>query len=83
MGGNTVVLPIPLMLAMQRCWRIVGTRTCTRSDTDAVLSLLASGELQAEALVTHRFGLSEVNRALSAMMDRHEPMWMSVVHPGR
>ncbi|MBL0419659.1 alcohol dehydrogenase catalytic domain-containing protein [Ramlibacter sp. AW1] len=82
MGGNPSPVTWPIARIMQSCWRIVGTRACTRSDTDAVLQLLATGELQAEDLITHRFPLSRVNAALTAMMDRSEPMWMTVVQPG-
>ncbi|GAA0525624.1 zinc-dependent dehydrogenase [Pigmentiphaga daeguensis] len=83
MGGNAVPLSLTVAEAMQMCWTIVGTRACTRSDTDAVLELLASGRLNADALITHHFPLAEVNRALRVMLDRSEPIWMAVVHPGQ
>jgi threonine dehydrogenase-like Zn-dependent dehydrogenase len=81
MGGNDVILPFPVRHLMHHCWRIVGTRSCTRSDSQAVLDLLGSGALQVDELITHRFALSEVNQALEATASRHEPMWMTVVHP--
>jgi threonine dehydrogenase-like Zn-dependent dehydrogenase len=81
MGGNPSPLAVPIALVMQKCWKVVGTRACTRTDTAEVLGLLASGELQAEELVTHRFALRDVNSALDNMMERPEPMWMSVVRP--
>jgi len=81
MGGNATPLALTVAEAMQRCWKIIGTRACTRSDTDAVLELLASGRLNADALITHHFPLAEVNRALQVMLDRSEPIWMAVVHP--
>ncbi|VCU68440.1 D-arabitol-phosphate dehydrogenase [Pigmentiphaga humi] len=82
MGGNPAMLPATIAEMMQKCWRVVGTRACTRSDTDAVLALLGSGELNADELITHHFPLGQVNHALQVMLDRTEPMWMSVVHPG-
>jgi len=81
MGGNSAVPALPLVLLMQKCWRIVGTRACTRSDTDAVLQLLASGALDADELITHHFALADVNRAIDSMNARSEPMWMTVVRP--
>ncbi|OVZ64910.1 theronine dehydrogenase [Pigmentiphaga sp. NML080357] len=81
MGGSTAPLAMPIAEIMQKCWRIVGTRACTRSDTDAVLELLGSGRLGADELITHHFPLAEVNRALQVMLDRSEPIWMAVVHP--
>ncbi|MFC7514600.1 alcohol dehydrogenase catalytic domain-containing protein [Herbaspirillum sp. GCM10030257] len=81
MGGNHSSLPFPIRVIMHNCWRIVGTRSCTRSDTSAVLDLLKSGELAAEDLITHRFALAQINEALAATGSRREPMWMTVVHP--
>lgn len=81
MGGNPLPLPFPISMVMQKCWKFVGTRACTRADTADVIRLLASGALQPEDLITHRFALADVNAALSDMMNRPEPMWMSVVRP--
>jgi threonine dehydrogenase-like Zn-dependent dehydrogenase len=81
MGGNGATPAFALRDLMIQCWRIVGTRACTRSDTDAVLELLGQRKLDAEDLITHRFSLAEVNRALEATKTRSVPIWMSVVHP--
>ncbi|WP_253873847.1 alcohol dehydrogenase catalytic domain-containing protein [Actinomadura rupiterrae] len=81
MGGNDAPISIPMRETMLGCWRFVGTRGCTREDTDLVLSLLASGGVQAEQLITHRFALDDVNAALAALAGRHEPMWMGVIRP--
>ena len=83
MGGSTAPLAMPIAEIMQECWRIVGTRACTRSDTDDVLELLRSGRLSVDDLITHHFPLAEVNRAMQVMLDRTEPIWMAVVHPGQ
>ncbi|MFT4068066.1 alcohol dehydrogenase catalytic domain-containing protein [Paraburkholderia sp.] len=83
MGGNRSALPFTIRDIMHHCWRIIGTRSCTRSDTDAVLELLASGQLNADELITHRYPLERVNEALQATAARAAPMWMTVVHPGR
>ena len=81
MGANPSPFQLPAVALMRNLWRIVGTRACTRTDTDEVLGLLASGALQADDLVTHRFALADVNDALAALQGREEPMWMGVVRP--
>ncbi|GAA2611933.1 alcohol dehydrogenase catalytic domain-containing protein [Actinomadura fulvescens] len=81
MGGNPAPIAIPMRETMLGCWRFVGTRACTRDDTDTVLRLLATGKVQAERLITHRFALDDVNDALTALDERHEPMWMGVIRP--
>ncbi|RQU32814.1 theronine dehydrogenase [Burkholderia cenocepacia] len=83
MGGNRGVLPFSIRDIMHHCWRIVGTRSCTRSDTGMVIDLLRSGLLHADDLITHRFPLGRVNEALDAAASRTTPMWMTVVHPNR
>lgn len=83
MGGNRSPLPFTIRDIMHHCWRIVGTRSCTRSDTNAVLELLKSGQLNADELITHRYPLERVNDALAATATRTAPMWMTVVHPER
>ncbi|WP_439680805.1 zinc-dependent alcohol dehydrogenase [Embleya sp. MST-111070] len=81
MGGNPAPIAIPMRETMLGCWRFVGTRACTRGDTDTVLRLLASAELRAEQLITHRFALDDIDIALTALSERHEPMWMGVIRP--
>jgi len=81
MGANPGPLPIPARIWMAKCWRFVGTRSCTRSDAQEVLSLLARGVLDAEELITHRFPLAEAERAVAAMQSRSEPIWMAVINP--
>ena len=81
MGANPSPLPFPAMVIMVNCWRLVGTRACTRSDARQVLELLARGALNADELITHRFPLAKANDAVAAMQQRSEPMWMAVVNP--
>ncbi|MFG1609778.1 alcohol dehydrogenase catalytic domain-containing protein [Actinoplanes sp. NPDC049265] len=81
MGGNTTPLALPVAALMAGCWRVVGTRACTRTDAGEVLGLLASGALVADDLITHRFPLTEAVRAVTALQSRTEPIWMSVVRP--
>lgn len=81
MGANDDALPFPMIAMMANCWRFVGTRANTRADVREVLGLLAGGALDAEELITHRFPLAEVDRAVAAMQSRDEPMWMSVINP--
>ncbi|WP_243774868.1 alcohol dehydrogenase catalytic domain-containing protein [Actinomadura barringtoniae] len=81
MGGNRTPFPYSARDLQHHCWRVVGTRACTRTDTATVLDLLGSGALRADDLITHRYPLAEVNEALAAMDRREEPMWMAVVNP--
>ncbi|WP_018658439.1 alcohol dehydrogenase catalytic domain-containing protein [Actinomadura flavalba] len=81
MGGNRTPLPYSARDLQHHCWRVAGTRGCTRRDTGAVLDLLASGALEASDLVTHRYALADVNDALTALDRRGEPIWMAVVRP--
>lgn len=81
MGGNFIPPPIPIGVIMANCWRIIGTRCCTRTDALQVLDLLAAGTLNVNELITHHFPLAEIGRAIEVMQDRSEPIWMGVVHP--
>jgi len=81
MGANGIPLPIPMNAMMVNCWRFVGTRANTRQDVQEVLRLLGSGALNVDELITHRFPLVEVGRAVAAMQSRAEPIWMAVVNP--
>ncbi|PXX71538.1 alcohol dehydrogenase/(R,R)-butanediol dehydrogenase/meso-butanediol dehydrogenase/diacetyl reductase [Nocardia tenerifensis] len=81
MGGNRETFPMSLGELMHGCKRVVGTRNCTRTDTDAVLDLLRTGALEAEDLITHHFSLTDIDTAIAALHNRSEPIWMAVVHP--
>lgn len=81
MGANPTPFQLPAIALMRNLWRIVGNRACTRTDTDEVLRLLASGALHTDDLITHQFSLADVNDALAALHNRQDPMWMGVVHP--
>ncbi|MER6959937.1 MULTISPECIES: alcohol dehydrogenase catalytic domain-containing protein [unclassified Streptomyces] len=81
MGANRSPLMLPMIAIMVNCWRIVGTRACTRTDAREVLTLLGQNNLDAEDLITHRYPLTEVNEAVAAMQSRAEPIWMAVVNP--
>ncbi|MFC9502779.1 alcohol dehydrogenase catalytic domain-containing protein [Streptomyces sp. NPDC057002] len=81
MGANRSPLMIPMIAIMVNCWRIVGTRSCTRTDAQEVLNLLARDSLDVEELITHRYPLAEVKEAVAAMQNRTEPIWMAVVNP--
>jgi len=81
MGGNRAPLDLPAVAFAAGCWRLVGTRNCTRNDARHVLQLLRSGTIIADDLVTHTYPLTEVNTAVQAMLDRAEPMWMTLIHP--
>ncbi|MFD4603070.1 alcohol dehydrogenase catalytic domain-containing protein [Streptomyces sp. NPDC058464] len=81
MGANRSPLMFPMIAVMVNCWRIIGTRSCTRTDAQEVLTLLADGILDVAELITHRYPLTEVNEAVAAMQSRSEPIWMAVVNP--
>ncbi|MEU8898708.1 alcohol dehydrogenase catalytic domain-containing protein [Nocardia sp. NPDC048505] len=81
MGGNATPMTLPPLALMVNCWRFVGTRACTRSDATQVLELLGSGALRADELITQRFPLADAAAAVEAMVNRAEPMWMTVVNP--
>ncbi|MFC8078123.1 alcohol dehydrogenase catalytic domain-containing protein [Streptomyces sp. NPDC057307] len=81
MGANRTPLTVPPAAVMVNCWRVVGTRSCTRTDAQEVLDLLARGGLRAEGLITHRYPLTEAHEAVAALQSRTEPIWMAVVNP--
>jgi threonine dehydrogenase-like Zn-dependent dehydrogenase len=81
MGGNRTSPPFPAAVIMGNCWRLIGTRACTRSDARQVLDLLATGALRADDLITHRFPLARAADAVAALEARTEPIWMAVVTP--
>jgi threonine dehydrogenase-like Zn-dependent dehydrogenase len=81
MGGNTSPVQVPAIALMINCSRFVGTRACTRTDAQEVLSLLETGALVADDLITHRFPLTDAVKAVDLMQQRAEPMWMTIVNP--
>ncbi|MFF0492121.1 alcohol dehydrogenase catalytic domain-containing protein [Nocardia sp. NPDC004068] len=81
MGGNYAPLGISAATMMVNCWRLIGTRACTRNDAKDVLTLLGTGALRADELVTQRFPLADTVAAVHAMQQRDRPMWMTVVNP--
>lgn len=80
-GANPGPLPMPMVAFMAQMWRLVGSRGCTRTDTDQVLGLLASGVLAVDELVSHRWPLEELDAAVEMLNTRREPMWVGLVNP--
>lgn len=80
-GANPTPLAMPTVAIMINMWRLVGSRGCTRTDTDQILALLGSGALAADELVTHRWPLSELDTAFEALTTRREPMWVGLLQP--
>lgn len=80
-GASMMPLPLPMVAIMANMWRVTGTRGCARSDTDQVLSLLGSGVLSVDDLITHRWPLSELDAATEVLTARREPLWVGVVNP--
>ncbi|MCS0634726.1 alcohol dehydrogenase catalytic domain-containing protein [Streptomyces sp. LP05-1] len=81
MGGNPTPPPFPAITLMANCWRLIGTRACTRSDVHEILRLLETSLLHAEDLITHRSPLTEARTALHLLRTRTEPLWMAVINP--
>lgn len=81
MGANPMPPPLPTVAIMVNAWRILGTRNCTREDARQIVSWLESGQLKADDLITHTFGLEQIASATKAVRERPEPTWMVVVHP--
>lgn len=81
MGANMAMPPLPTIAVMVNCWRIVGTRGCTREDARQVTRWLADGTLQVDDLITHRFALRDVAAAQRQVLERPDPTWMVVVQP--
>ncbi|MGV2985049.1 zinc-dependent alcohol dehydrogenase [Microbacterium sp. AGC85] len=79
MGGGQAPIDVPLRILMNSMWSVIGSRACTRADVAAVLRLMESGALDAEALITHRWPLAEADRAFATLEARAEPIWMGVV----
>ena len=80
-GGNWSTFPFPARITGLKCWRIIGTRNHSRSDSQTVLSLLASGQLNVDDLTTHEYKLKDVEDALTQLQSRKQPTWMIVVRP--
>lgn len=81
MGGNVAPPPLPTVALTFNCWRIVGSRNCSRDDAQQVIQMLQSGLIEADDLITHTIELQEVNRALEISRRRAEPAWMVVIRP--
>ncbi|HEY4458300.1 MAG TPA: alcohol dehydrogenase catalytic domain-containing protein [Pseudonocardiaceae bacterium] len=81
MGSNATPLSVSPADLMRRCWRFAGTRACTRADALDVLELLGKGALDLDELITHRFPLTDAVKAVDAIQQRTEPIWMAVVNP--
>lgn len=82
MGMNPEPFFIPQIALAVRCISFIGTRNCTRADVKAVTRIIAADPAPFEALITHRYPLSQVNEARRVLESRSEPVWMSVIHPG-
>lgn len=78
-GGNFTPISISWREVMNNCWTIIGNRAHTRKDVQTILQWLSEGSLRLDDLITHSFSLLETDEAISAMEDRSEPMWLSVI----
>ncbi|KAI9372221.1 chaperonin 10-like protein [Aspergillus egyptiacus] len=78
-GANPTPLLVPLIVILGKCWRILGNRGHTREDAHQILGWLSSGDLVLQDLITHRFRLRDVHRAIQAIESREEQIWMSLV----
>ncbi len=81
-GGNWSILPVPMRVIGLNCWRIVGTRNHSRSDSKTVMKLLQDGLLNEDKKVmTHHFTLEDVGKAIAQLKDRSQQTWNIVIHP--
>jgi threonine dehydrogenase-like Zn-dependent dehydrogenase len=81
MGANPSAMPLTTVAIMRNCWRIHGTRNCTREDARQILAWIDEGALRLDDLITHRFQLHDIGAATRAVVDRSEPTWMVVANP--
>jgi alcohol dehydrogenase len=65
--GEAAMTALPMDLVLARELAILGSHGMPAVDYPAMLSLVASGALSPEALVTRRIGLDEAGAALAAM----------------
>lgn len=79
-GGNSAVLQMPLMVIMVNSWKVTGGRANTRLDVHECLEWLSTKQVDIEDLFTHKFNMSEIDRALDLLITRKEPAWLSVVN---
>ena len=80
-GGNQEPLMLPPIAIMANCWRVVGSRSCTRSDALEIIGMLRMDRLKVDDLITHRFPLRETNAAVDTLRNRTESTWMVSVQP--
>ena len=83
MGPNPAPLAVPIAALIAHCWRVIGTRSCTRTDTAEIISLLHHGVLRADDLITHRWSLQEAMDGIVAIQSRPESMWMNILEQHR
>lgn len=78
-GGNPAPLQIPLVFLMSKAWRLVGNRSHSRDDARQIMVWLQNEQLEISDLITHRFSLKDVHRAIDCIEKRDEPVWLSVI----
>lgn len=79
MAGNPSPPGVALVEVMAGGWQIVGSAGAGHADVSDLLGLLATRSVRLDGLVTHRFGLAEVNAAVDAVMDRTgEPVFVVI-----
>lgn len=79
LGGNSSVLPLPMVAIMANCWRITGIRNHSRGDALKVLSWLEKKRLTADDLITHKWDFKDIETAIDRIIDRSMPIWMCVI----
>lgn len=80
-GGNIVVLgvygkPVAITAGLIQDWEIgiKGSLMYTYHDYHEAIRLLANGQVQTTPLITHRFGISEVEKAFHAALERQSAL---------
>jgi threonine dehydrogenase-like Zn-dependent dehydrogenase len=79
MGMNREPLEVPPAALSFKCITFVGTRNGTRKDASDAIQILALDPSRYESLITHRFPLERANEVRDLLLNRTEPMWMSVI----
>lgn len=83
MAPNLSPPPVPTVAFITGGWRVLGTRSCTRSDGQTISDWIECGMLRIDDLITHRFALADVVTAATVVSERPDPTGMVVVNPGQ
>ena len=81
MGGNPDLLPYGMRTFGLKCWRLIGTRNHSKTDSRAVIQILADGTLDVSDMITHEFKLSDVEAGAQQLEGRMQHSRQIMVRP--